>query len=76
MAIFNGGRIFKISVDSHFNNISINCYSKISQKVGIILNETLSKKSDTVLSWLVAASEKVLGLILLRQICPLVFTNL
>ena len=46
------------------------------QKVGIILNETLSKKSDTVLSWLVAASEKVLGIILLRQIGPLVFTNL
>ena len=34
--------------------------AKYHKKVGNILNETLSKKSDTVLIWLVAASEKVL----------------
>ena len=35
--------------------------AKHHKKVGIILNETLLKKSGTVLSWLVAVSEKVLG---------------
>ena len=50
--------------------------AKYHKKVGIILNETLSKKSDTVLSCVVAASEKVLRMLLFIQICLVVFTNL
>ena len=34
--------------------------AKYHKKVGIMLNETLSKKSNIVLIWLVAASENVL----------------
>ena len=50
--------------------------AKYHKNVGIILKETLLKKFDTVLSWLVAASEKVLGMLLFRQICLVDFTNL
>ena len=50
--------------------------AKYHKKVGVILNETLSKKSDTALNRLVAASEKVNRMLLFRQICVVVFTNL
>ena len=53
-----------------------NAIAKYHKNLGTVLNETLSKKSDIVPSWLVAASEKVLRMLLFIQICLVVLTNL